>query len=172
MLLLELLYWKKVSIKTHQRRCWYPQCRNYIALKQSLSTLNVCSVFFSQWLWLFSFFFIKYHQIFFLFSARNVGLSVCSSASDIGAIASPFLLYRLANIWKELPLILYGVATFYWIKMFLDVYCKYKLSNVCLRCHVGAVQCSGDIVARNEWSFLARNHRGCRKSEEVQFLSF
>ncbi|XP_028628581.1 solute carrier family 22 member 1 [Grammomys surdaster] len=40
---------------------------------------------------------------------RNLGMMVCSALCDLGGIFTPFMVFRLMEVWQALPLILFGV---------------------------------------------------------------
>ncbi|XP_074044073.1 solute carrier family 22 member 1-like [Macrotis lagotis] len=40
---------------------------------------------------------------------RNLGVMVCSSLCDMGGILTPFVVFRLTELWHELPLILFAL---------------------------------------------------------------
>ncbi|XP_032693105.1 solute carrier family 22 member 1 [Lontra canadensis] len=40
---------------------------------------------------------------------RNLGVMVCSSLCDLGGIITPFLVFRLMEVWQGLPLILFAL---------------------------------------------------------------
>ncbi|XP_050170242.1 solute carrier family 22 member 2-like isoform X7 [Myiozetetes cayanensis] len=46
---------------------------------------------------------------FILMYSWNLGVLVCSSLCDLGGIITPFLVYRLAELWHELPLVIFAV---------------------------------------------------------------
>ncbi|CAO2628721.1 Solute carrier family 22 member 1 [Lemmus lemmus] len=39
---------------------------------------------------------------------RNLGMMVCSALCDLGGIFTPFMVFRLMEVWQALPLILFG----------------------------------------------------------------
>lgn len=39
---------------------------------------------------------------------RNLGVMVCSSLCDIGGVIAPFVVYRLVEIWHDLPLVVFS----------------------------------------------------------------
>ncbi|XP_060687121.1 solute carrier family 22 member 2-like [Hemiscyllium ocellatum] len=41
---------------------------------------------------------------------RNFAVAACGLLCDIGGVVSPFIVYRLAAIWIELPLVVFGVT--------------------------------------------------------------
>ncbi|XP_048457028.1 solute carrier family 22 member 2-like [Rhincodon typus] len=41
---------------------------------------------------------------------RNFAVSACGVLCDIGGVVSPFIVYRLAAIWIEMPLVVFGVT--------------------------------------------------------------
>lgn len=40
--------------------------------------------------------------------SRNLGMMVCSALCDLGGIFTPFMVFRLMEVWQALPLILFG----------------------------------------------------------------
>uniref|UniRef100_A0A2K6FES3 Solute carrier family 22 member 3 n=1 Tax=Propithecus coquereli TaxID=379532 RepID=A0A2K6FES3_PROCO len=55
---------------------------------------------------------------------RNFGVSLCSGLCDFGGIIAPFLLFRLAAVWLELPLIIFGKNSLFML-LYLFSFCLF-----------------------------------------------
>lgn len=66
----------------------------------------MCSVQRQSWSVLFHLHYLLTWSLFC--QTRNLGVMVCSALCDVGGIVVPFIVYRLVEIWHELPLVVFS----------------------------------------------------------------
>ncbi|KAL2306443.1 hypothetical protein Nmel_004363 [Mimus melanotis] len=83
---------------------WHPLSKDNIPwLKTTLATLGRLSITIA-----FEVVYLVNSEL-YPTTLRNFGVSLCSGLCDLGGIIAPFLLFRLAAIWLELPLIIFSI---------------------------------------------------------------